>query len=228
MDFSHLLHSSILQQDKLIQFGFSKSDDIFTIRRDLNSDLGVTTGSKPAYFYALIQISSEKITAQVYETETDERYVLLDVPSAQGAFVNGLREQLRNLMEEIYTNCFLIQDLKEMYVQWIREELRVEGDFPWEDDNTSAVYRCDNGKWFALIMHIKFKNLGFQSDEPVWAVNLKADADKIPSLVDEKSIFPAWHMNKKHWITVVLTAVTDFEKLKSLTVRSKELVSGSR
>ncbi|WP_407428795.1 hypothetical protein [Treponema sp.] len=32
-------------------------------------------------------------------------------------------------------------------------------------------------------------------------------------------------MNKKHWITVLLTAVTDFEKLCNLTQESWELVS---
>ncbi len=35
-------------------------------------------------------------------------------------------------------------------------------------------------------MKIKFKNLGFANEEPVWAVNLKADPEQIPQLVDQK------------------------------------------
>ena len=54
---------------------------------------------------------------------------------------------------------------------------------------------------------------------------MKAAQDEIPNLIDKKSIFPAWHMNKKHWITVLLTAATDFEKLCELTQKSFELVS---
>ena len=73
-------------------------------------------------------------------------------------------------------------------------------------------------------MKIKFKNLGFASEEGVWAVNLKADSEQIPQLVDQKSIFPAYHMNKKYWITILLTAVTDFEKLCDLTCQSYALV----
>ena len=54
---------------------------------------------------------------------------------------------------------------------------------------------------------------------------MKADQTEIPNLIDKKSIFPAWHMNKKHWITVLLTAVTDFEKLCEFTQKSWELVN---
>ena len=54
---------------------------------------------------------------------------------------------------------------------------------------------------------------------------MKAEPDAISALVDKKSIFPAWHMNKKHWITVLLTAATDFNKLCELTQKSWELVT---
>lgn len=213
MDFSHLLHSSIPQKEKLIQYGFSQNGEDFVLKQNLSEE-----------FYAIVKISPSKITAQVFEVETDEKYALLDVQSATGAFVGALREQVAEHVKKIHESCFTCADLKEQYVQWMKDELGVTGDYPWEDDNTSAVYRCQNGKWFALVMRIKFKNLGFESDEPVWAVNLKADADMIPEITDKKSVFPAWHMNKKYWITVILTAVTDFEKLKKLTLQSKELV----
>ena len=74
-------------------------------------------------------------------------------------------------------------------------------------------------------MKIKYRQLGLTGDEEVWVVNMKADQAEIPNHIDKKSIFPAWHMNKKHWITVLLTAATDFEKLCELTQKSFELVS---
>ena len=73
-------------------------------------------------------------------------------------------------------------------------------------------------------MRIKYRQLGLTGDEEVWVVNMKASQDEIPNLIDKKSIFPAWHMNKTHWITVLLTAATDFEKLCELTQTSWELV----
>ena len=73
-------------------------------------------------------------------------------------------------------------------------------------------------------MKIKYRQIGLASDEEVFVVNLKAESDVIPEIIDRKSIFPAWHMNKKHWITVLLTAATDFEKLCALTEQSHNQV----
>lgn len=88
----------------------------------------------------------------------------------------------------------------------------------------ATVFRCPNQKWFALVMEISYKNLGLASDEKVFTVNLKADPERVADLVDKKTIFPAYHMNKKHWITVLLSSATDFELLRSLTEQSRALV----
>ena len=74
-------------------------------------------------------------------------------------------------------------------------------------------------------MEISYKNLGLASDEKVFTVNLKADPERVAELADKKTIFPAYHMNKKHWITVLLTSATDFDLLRALTERSRALVS---
>ena len=128
------------------------------------------------------------------------------------------------MIEEIRAECFISQDIKEKYVDFLHSYFNAPGDNPWaaEPYNSCKVYRCPNNKWFALVMQIKFKNLGFESDEPVWGVNLKAE--NVEAITDKKSIFPAYHMNKKYWITVLLTAVTDFEKLCELTKKSFALV----
>ncbi len=201
---------------KLLDFGFIKEDqnnrEAFVLKQDLiDSD-----------FYVQVEISESVITARIFEKETDERYVLLDVPSANGAFVGEMREKVRSLMKKIHEACFINFDICLKYVDFIKTRFGIEQEFPWEDE--ASVFRCPNGKWFGLLMKIGFKKLGIESDEPVWVVNLKADVEKIPDLVDKKTIFPAWHMNKKYWITVILTTLTDFEQLCKLTERSFELV----
>lgn len=213
MNFNHLLLSSIPQREKLLAYGFIQNENCLTLKKNLDKE-----------FYAEITYSENELNAEVFETGSNEKYFLLDVKTAHGKFVDNLRFIVSNMMDEIIDTCFTNNDVKSKYVNFLETELCTKGDFPWEDDTTSAVYRCKNQKWFALVMKIKFKNLGFESEEPVWVVNLKADAEKIPALVDRKSIFPAYHMNKKYWITVVLASVSDFETLKQLTFRSKELV----
>ena len=218
MDYSYILNSAVPQKEKLKALGFVEADGELCFRKNIAD----------GEFYTVIRLSEKSMTAEVFETSSDERYVLFDVPSAKGAFVGQIRNEVQAVIEEIRRNGFDSRDLRQKYVDFLHTELSAPGDTPWSDegDCTSTVYRCPGGKWFALVMEIKFKNLGFESDEPVWAVNLKADAEKIPEITDRKSIFPAYHMNKKYWITVLLTAVTDFEQLCDLTRRSYQLVLG--
>lgn len=217
MDYSYILNSALPQKEKLKAFGFYESDDFLCLKKSI-------AGGE---FYTIIRLSEKSFNAEVFETQTDEKYVLFDVASANGAFVGQIRNEVQAIIDEIHEKCFDFQDIRQKYVDFLQAEFSAAGDKPWldEGDSTSSVYRCPNGKWFALVMKIKFKNLGFESDETVWVVNLKADTEKITEITDKKSIFPAYHMNKKYWITVLLTAVTDFEQLCELTRKSFELVS---
>ena len=214
MDYSYILNTSLPQKEKLLDFGFSEAGGSLVLKKEIAG----------GQFYAEIKLSENTLAADVFETSTNEKYVLFNVASAQGAFVGQIRSEVQDLIEEIRAECFISQDIKENYVDFLHSYFNAPGDNPWaeEPDNSSTVYRCPNNKWFALVMQIKFKNLGFESDEPVWVVNLKAE--NVEAITDKKSIFPAYHMNKKYWITVLLTAVTDFEKLCELTKKSFALV----
>lgn len=175
-----------------------------------------------------LSLEAQTLTVHLFDTETGEKYALFDMPSSHGAFVASLREEVQQIIDEIRSKCFESKDLKDDYISWIKNQFGAEPDFTWPDTPDYCVFRCQNEKWFALVMRIKYKQLGLTGDENVWVVNIKADQTEIPNLIDHKSIFPAWHMNKKHWITVLLTAVTDFGKLCELTLKSYELVSKSK
>ena len=54
-------------------------------------------------------------------------------------------------------------------------------------------------------------------------VNLKCDTRLIGSFREEPGIFPGWHMNKAHWLTVALDGTVDDEKIKFLVDMSYEL-----
>ena len=226
MDFSYIFRSAKLIGEQLENAGFVKDNGgaigqgcephAFTLRRTIcKSD-----------FYALITLNptEETLTAQVYDSATNEKYALFDNNRAHGTFVGAMRKEVQKIIEEIRAACFSSADLKEKYIAFLKERFGAQPDFPWADTPDFCVFRAENQKWFALIMKIKYKQLGLSGDEEVWVVNMKADADKIASLIDKKSIFPAWHMNKKHWITILLTAATDFDRLCALTERSFELV----
>ena len=80
-----------------------------------------------------------------------------------------------------------------------------------------------NRKWFAVIMDIPRKNLGLTGDSQTQVVNLKCDTRLIGSFREEPGIFPGWHMNTAHWLSVALDGTVDDEKIKFLVDMSYEL-----
>ena len=80
-----------------------------------------------------------------------------------------------------------------------------------------------NKKWFAVIMDIPRKNLGLPGDGEISVVNLKCDTRLIGSFREEPGIFPGWHMNKAHWLSVALDGTVEDEKIKFLMNMSYEL-----
>ena len=218
MDYSYIFRSGKIKKDSLIAAGFSTTDgDTYT---------NCTTVSNGAFNANItLSLSEQTLTVHLFDSATGERYALFDMSNAHGVFIASLREEVQQLIDDIKSKCFETNDLKNDYIAWIKTQFGATPDYPWPDDAPfSFVFRCPNTKWFALVMKIKYRQLGLTSDEAIWVVNLKASQDSIPALIDHKSIFPAWHMNKKHWITILLTAATDFEKLCELTKKSYELV----
>ena len=80
-----------------------------------------------------------------------------------------------------------------------------------------------NRKWFAVIMDIPRKNLGLAGEGEISVVNLKCDHRLIGSFRMEPGIFPGWHMNKAHWLTLALDGTVEDAKLKFLVDMSYEL-----
>ena len=217
MDYSYIFRSVKIKKDSLEAAGFETSDgDTYT--------MNTTVPNSTFNANIILSLSEQTLTVHLFDSATGERYALFDMPNAHGTFIAALREEVQQIIDNIKSKCFETNDLKDDYVAWIKTQFGAEPDFPWPDTPDYCVFRCPNEKWFALLMKIKYRQLGLTGDEEIWVVNMKASQDAIPTLIDRKSIFPAWHMNKKHWITILLTAATDFEKLCGLTQKSYELV----
>ena len=95
-------------------------------------------------------------------------------------------------------------------------------DYPFDEDFETAVLRhADNHKWFALLMKVSRRKFGFDSDKTVDVVNLKLPVEMFGSFGKADGVYPAYHMNKLHWISVLLSDATD-ETIAFLTGVSYE------
>lgn len=90
--------------------------------------------------------------------------------------------------------------------------------------DTPVFRHQHNKKWFAIVMTVKKSKLGIQTyNETVSIVNLKCAQEIIDSILDEYGIFPAYHMSKRHWISVLLDGSVKAQTIRFLTSVRYEL-----
>ena len=66
-------------------------------------------------------------------------------------------------------------------------------------------------------------------DEIEFRFNVKCDPDKAIELREEfHCVLPGWHMNKKHWNTIVVDGSVSNKQLKEWIDHSYDLVSGPK
>ena len=91
-------------------------------------------------------------------------------------------------------------------------------DYPFGEG--TAVYKTgpiDDGKMFALVT---------EKSDPL-RISLKCDP-KLAEILREKyeTVMPGYHLNKKHWNTLVLTGQLPWEEAQGLILHSYNLVIG--
>ena len=83
-------------------------------------------------------------------------------------------------------------------------------DYPFDENFETAVLRhADNRKWYAIVMRVSRCKFGFDSDEVIDVVNLKLPIEMFGSFGAADGVYPAYHMNKLHWISVLLPDAPD-------------------
>ena len=98
---------------------------------------------------------------------------------------------------------------------------------PFKSNPEIKALFTPNNKWYALFLDIEYNKLQKDSlvDSKVKIVNLKHISSKISIVIDNRNVFPAYHMNKNHWISVVLDNNIDIEYVKELIELSYNLVN---
>ncbi|MBR1890637.1 MAG: MmcQ/YjbR family DNA-binding protein [Clostridia bacterium] len=112
---------------------------------------------------------------------------------------------------------------REKLIDYVSGEYGVQGDNPFADLLGSLVFRHkDNKKWFGLLMTIDFDKLNLQKSGKVDVINVKCDTMMKTAFLQQKGVYPSYHMNKEHWLTLVLSEIED-ELLKTLVDISFQL-----
>lgn len=179
-------------------------------------------------FLMRITVVDGDLTFQVFDQETGELYPQVHIESMTGSFVASVREACLEILYQIRKACFDVQDFlcpqaKRIMTQ-VQEKYGNQLEYLWEKSPDTAVLRHeDNKKWYAVLMKISWEKLDKAREGLVEVVNLKHD--HVADLLVENGIYPAFHMNKRYWISIPLDDTLSDEKVLERFERSWFLTS---
>ena len=205
-------------QEKARAYGFVKNGEVWTYScQILQGD-----------FIMTVSITVDNVSFQVFDQEMGDLYPQVHMESMTGSFVASVRKACLEILYQIRKACFDVQDFicpqtKRIMAQ-IQEKYGNQLEYLWEKSPNTAVLRHEgNKKWYAVLMKISWDKLEKGREGQVEAVNLKHD--QVADLLSKKGIYPAFHMNKRYWISVALDNTLSDEEVLELIERSWNLTS---
>ena len=179
-------------------------------------------------FVMAVSVVDGNLSFQVFDKETGDLYPHVHMESIRGSFVGNVREACLEILYQIRKACFEVQDFicpqtKRIMAQ-IQEKYGNQLEYLWEKSPDTAVLRHEgNKKWYAVLMRISWDKLEKGREGLVEAVNLKHD--QVVDLISQKGIYPAFHMNKRYWISVAFDDTLSDEMVLELIEKSWNLTS---
>ena len=99
----------------------------------------------------------------------------------------------------------------------IAERYGCEAEHLWARYPNYAVFRHPaSQKWYAAVMNVPRNKLGLSGESAEDIIDIKCSSLMIGSLLTEPGFLPAYHMNKDHWITILLNDSVPDETICSL------------
>ncbi|MBR1825173.1 MAG: MmcQ/YjbR family DNA-binding protein [Alphaproteobacteria bacterium] len=212
---------TIIDFNQLPKFGFTKSGDVWTYSElFMNGD-----------FKAMVSITQQgSMFGTVFETATEDEFLPLRVENMEG-FAGEVRAEYQKILENIKANCcrinYFAHPQANRLTQAIYDTFGDEPTFPWDKFDGYGVFKNpDSKKWYALIMTIDRSKLDKKLSGEIEVVNIKLDEAKIPELHKQNGFYPAYHMNKKSWITITLDDTVPDDVLFALVNESHAFTLG--
>ncbi len=114
---------------------------------------------------------------------------------------------------------------KEDILEFVKTPPDTICDNPFNEDFMTTVLRHKTTKkWFGILLKAPTQKVGVKGEGEVEVLNLKCDPVLAKGLFEAYGgIMPAYHMNKYHWITVVLESDVPFDEVKGLVELSYSL-----
>lgn len=108
---------------------------------------------------------------------------------------------------------------KEEIFEYVKKQYGTMPEYLWAQSPDNAVLRHKNGKWYAVVMSVEKCKLGLEGNEFVDIMDVKCDPEMTSMIIQTFGFLPGYHMNKQHWITILLNgSVSEAKTLDFLDI----------
>lgn len=184
----------------LTAYGFSSTPQGYSYQQQLPQ-------SKLLLTFAVSNIG--QLSAALTDPVTEDPYVLHLVENAVGSFIGTVRQEYEDALQTIADSCFVTEIFKgeqtKSIITYVQQTYQCDLEHLWPEAPENAVWRrTDNRKWFATVLTVPKNKLGHAENKLVEIIDLHATPEQVADYITQKHYYPGWHMNKKHWYTIIL------------------------
>ena len=186
-----------LKEEKLIEYGFIFNDGIYSYNKLIHNN----------EFELIISIKNKIIDGKLIDKDFNDEYKQIDYEISSG-FIEKIKKECEDILLDIRCNCYYKEDFifnqSNELSSYIKEKYNVNPEYLWDSEPGFGVFRNpNNNKWFGIIMNIKKSKITGQDNKEIEILNLLLH-DKTEYYLNNKNIYPAYHMNKKNWVSIIL------------------------
>ncbi|MBF1710925.1 MAG: MmcQ/YjbR family DNA-binding protein, partial [Streptococcus sp.] len=158
--------------------------------------------------------------------EVNERYTLFDIPTTSSSIAQALREETEELVFQwMHPEQSDIEETRQKWTKWIIENIVPYCGNPFEKTEALGFMVEEKGKWYGLMMQVPLQKLGVASKADALILNVKIHPEDKEQLIAHDGIYEAYHMNKKHWISIALNVCSDDALVKECIYTSYKCVA---
>lgn len=207
--------------DKLKNYGFIKCGGCWKFEKLFKDN---------AFRAAITITKDKKVSGTVYDTENDDEFLPLKVENGQGAFVGEIREDYKKILEDIRKKCFTkkyyIYPQSNRITNLVIEKYGNKPEFLWEKFKGTGIFRNPKSrKWYLAIMDVEGSKIQKNKKGTVEIALIKLKPQNVEKMIKQEHFYPAWHMNKKYWISVILDDTVSDDKIMQLIDESHQLTA---
>lgn len=216
MFLEHYFDRYTFQPEKGLAYGFRKTDAGYDYQCSLLENS----------FLLKFWIKNQEISFKVYDQDTGDDYIQIHLEQLHGNFVGQVREACQKALARIREACFQVEDF--LYPQakrlmaYISRRYQGSIEYLWErSPNSGAIRHRKTLKWYGVFMIIDWEKLDPAKTGMIEVLNVKSD--RVATMLQQKKIYPAYHMNKNYWLSLPLDDSLTDEELFALVDTSWQL-----